>query len=162
MRALYFIVTSQTCFLPKSSMGMWVGFWVQSWWQFFSMVCLSYDVLTLERPFFCSLNRVWFFATLWTVARQASLSFTILQSLFKLMSIESVMPSSHFILYHPLFLLLSVFPSIRAFSSESALCHQVAKVLELQLQYQSFQWILRTDLLRTDWLTLLAVQYKGL
>ena len=58
----------------------------------------------------------------WTAARQASLSFTISWSLIKLMSIESVMPSNHLILCHPLFLLPSIFPSIRIFSNESALC----------------------------------------
>ena len=58
---------------------------------------------------------------LWTAARQASLSCTISQSLLKLMSIESVMPSNHLILYHPLLLLPSIFPSIRVFSDESAL-----------------------------------------
>ena len=62
-------------------------------------------------------------ATPWTAARQASLSFTTSRSLLKLMSIESVMPSNHLILCLPLLLLPSVFPSIRAFSSESALAH---------------------------------------
>ena len=66
------------------------------------------------------LSRVRFFVTLWTAARQASLSFTISQSLLKLMSIESVMPSNHFILCRPL-LLPSVFPRIRVLSNESAL-----------------------------------------
>ena len=60
--------------------------------------------------------------TPWTTACQASLSFTISQSLLKLMSIESVMPSNHLILCRPLLLLSSVFSSIRVFSSESALC----------------------------------------
>ena len=60
------------------------------------------------------------FANPWTAARQASLSFTISWSLLKLMSIESVMPSNHLILCHPL-LLPSIFPSIRVFSNESAL-----------------------------------------
>ena len=69
---------------------------------------------------------------------QASLSFTISWSLLKLVSIELVMPSNHLILCHPLLLLPSIFPSIRAFSNESSL-HQVAKVLELQLQHQFFQ-----------------------
>ena len=69
-----------------------------------------------------SLSHVWLFATPWTVARQASLSFTISQSLLKLMSIESVMPSSHLILCRPLLLLPSIFPNIRVFSIESALC----------------------------------------
>ena len=67
-----------------------------------------------------SLSHVQFFATPWTAARQASLSFTISWSLLKLMSIESVMPSSHLILCRPL-LLPSIFPSIRVFSSESVL-----------------------------------------
>ena len=61
------------------------------------------------------------FGTPWTVAHQASLSFTISQNLLKLMSIESVMPSNHLILCRPLLLLPSVFPSIRVFSKESAL-----------------------------------------
>ena len=69
-----------------------------------------------------SLSRVRLFATPWTAARQASLCFTNSQSLLKLMSIESVMPSNHLILCHPLLLLSSVFPSIRVFSKESA-CH---------------------------------------
>ena len=67
------------------------------------------------------LNRVRLFATPWTAARQFSLSITISQTLLKVMSIELVMPSSHLILCHPLLLLPSIFPSIRVFSSESAL-----------------------------------------
>jgi len=61
------------------------------------------------------------FATPWTAARQASLSITNSQSLLKLMSIESVMPSNHLILCHPLLLPPSIFPSIRVFSNESVL-----------------------------------------
>ena len=68
-----------------------------------------------------SLGRVQLFATPWTAARQASLSFTISQSLLKPMSIELVMPPNHLILCHPLLLLPSIFPSIRVFSNESAL-----------------------------------------
>ena len=68
-----------------------------------------------------SLSRVWLFATPWTVACQASLSITNSRSLLKPMSIDSVMPSNHLILCHPLLLLLSVFPSVRVFSSQSAL-----------------------------------------
>ena len=66
-----------------------------------------------------SLSYVQLFVTQWTAAHQASLSFTISQSLLKLMSIESVMPSNHLILCHPLLLLPSIFPSIRVFSNES-------------------------------------------
>ena len=73
---------------------------------------------------FCSvqsLSRVWLFVIPWTGAHQASLSITNFQSLPKLMSIESVMPSNHLILCHPLLLLPSIFPSIRVFSNESAI-----------------------------------------
>ena len=66
------------------------------------------------------LSHVWLFATSWTAARQASLFFTISQSLTKLMSIELVLPFSHLILGCPHLLLLSIFPSIRVLSNESA------------------------------------------
>ena len=69
-----------------------------------------------------SLSYVWLFATPWTAAHQASLSITNFWSFLKLMSIESVMPSNHFIFCHPLLLLPSIFPSMRVFSSESVLC----------------------------------------
>ena len=75
-------------------------------------------------------------------AHQASLSLTISWSLLKLMSIESVMPSNHLILCHPLLLPPSIFQDL--FQWVSSL-HQVAKVLELQHQHQSFQWIFRFD-----------------
>ena len=68
-----------------------------------------------------SLSHVWLFVTPWTAAHQASLSFTVSQSLLKLMSIESVMPSNHLILCRPLLLLPSISPSITVFFSESAL-----------------------------------------
>ena len=84
--------------------------------------------------------------TPWTAARQTSLSITNSQSLPKLMSIESMMPSNHLILCHSLLLLPSIPPSIRVFSNEATL-HKLAKVLEFQLQCQSFQWIFNTDLL---------------
>ena len=66
-------------------------------------------------------SHVQLFVTPWTAICQASLSFSISWSLLKLMSIESVMPSNHLNLCHPLLLLPSVFPSIRVFSNESAL-----------------------------------------
>ena len=80
------------------------------------------------------LSHVRLFVTPWTAELQASLSFTISQSLLKLMSIESVMPSNHLTLC-PLLLPTSVFPSIRGFSNESVL----HKLVEFQLQHQSFQ-----------------------
>ena len=80
----------------------------------------------------------WLFVTLWTAARQASLSFTISRSLLKLMSYESVMPSNHLILCSPPLLLLSIFPRIRVFSSELVLYlgpkyHLVVRKTENQL-----------------------------
>ena len=89
-----------------------------------------------------SLSCVLLFATPWTAIYQASLSITNSWSLLKLMSIESMMPSNHLVLCPPLLLLPSIFPNIRVFSNE-----WVTKVLEFQLQHQSFQWIFRTDFL---------------
>ena len=66
------------------------------------------------------LSCVQLFATPWTAAHQVSLSFTVSQSLLKLTSVESVMPSNYLILCHPVLLLPSIFPSIRVFSNESA------------------------------------------
>ena len=74
---------------------------------------LSYQFSSVQ-----SLSCVWLFATPWTAACQASLSITNSQSLLKLISVESVMPSSHLILSRPLLLLPSIFPSIRVFSNE--------------------------------------------
>ena len=87
---------------------------------------------------FSPLICVQYFATPWTAARQASLSITNSQSLLKLMSIETVMPSNHLILCHPLLLLPSIFLSTRVFSNESVLCIRWPKY-EFQLQHQSFQ-----------------------
>ena len=94
-----------------------------------------------------SLSRVQLFATPWTAARQASLFITNSQSLLKLMSIKSVMPSNHLILCHPLLLLPSIFTSIRVFFKWVSSLHQATKVFEFQLQHQPFQWIFRTDFL---------------
>ena len=98
------------------------------------------------------------FATPWTEAHQASLSITNSQSLFKLMSIESMMPSNHLILCHPLLLSPSIFPSIRVFSNDSALLIRWPK-------YWSFSFSISPSnehpglvSFRMDWLDLLAVQ----
>ena len=92
------------------------------------------------------LSHVQLFVTTWAAARQASLSITNSQRLLKLMSIESVMPSNHPILCHPLLLLPSVFPSIRVFSNESVLCIRWQS-LRVSASASSFQWIFRTDFL---------------
>ena len=86
-----------------------------------------------------SLSWVQLFATLRTAACQASLSITNSRSLLKLMPIESVMRSNHLILYDPLLLPPSIFPSIKLFSKELNSSHHKTKELEFQLQHQSFQ-----------------------
>ena len=94
-----------------------------------------------------SISHVRLFATPWTVAHQASLSIINSWSLLKLMSIESVMPTNHLILCCPLLLLPSISPSIKVFFQWVSSLNQAAKVLELQLQHQSVQWIFRADFL---------------
>ena len=105
-----------------------------------------------------SLSHVWLFATPWTAACQASLSITNSWSLLKLMSIKSVMPSSHLTLCHPLLLLPPIPPSIRVFSKESAIHMRWPK-------YWSFSFSISLSneqpgliSFRMDWLDLLAVQ----
>ena len=119
---------------------------------------LSCKVRRLQVSSVQSLSRVRLFVTPWTAARQASLFFTNSQSLLKLMSIESVMPSNHLILCRPLLLLPSIFPSVRVFSSESVLHIRWPK-------YWSFSFSISPPYeysglisFRMDWLDLLAVQ----
>ena len=107
---------------------------------------------------FLSLCCVQLFEIAWTAACQASLSFTISQSLFKFMSIEMVTPSNHLILCRPLLLLLSIFPRIRIFSNESALHIR-------QPKYQSFSFSISPSneysgltFFGIDWFDLLEVQ----
>ena len=105
-----------------------------------------------------SLSHVWLFVTPWTAARQASLSITNSQSPPKLMSIESVMPSNHFILCHPLLLLPSIFPNIRVFSNESALRMRWPKYWSFSFNISPFKEHPGLISFRMDWLDLLAVQ----
>ena len=95
-------------------------------------------------------------ATLWTGACQASLSITNSWSLLKLMSIESVMPSNHLILCHPLLLPPSFLPSIRVFSNESALCIRWPKYWSFSISPSNEHSGLIS--FRIDWFDLLAVQ----
>ena len=101
---------------------------------------------------------VWLFVTPWTTARQASLSITNSQSLPKLMSIESVMLATHLILCHPLFLLPSIFPSIRVFSNESALHMRWPKCWSFSFNISPSSEHPGLISFRMDWLDLLAVQ----
>ena len=105
-----------------------------------------------------SLSHVRLFATPWTAARQASLSITNSQSPPKPMSIESVMPCNHLILCHPLLLLPSIFPSIRIFSSESALRIRWPKYWSFTFNISPSKEHPGLISFRMDWLDLLAVQ----
>ena len=105
-----------------------------------------------------SLSCVLLFATPWTAAHQASLSIMNSWSLPKLMSIELVMPSNHLILCHPLLLLPSIFPNIRVFSNESALCIRWPKYWSFSFSISPFNDFSGLISFRIDWLDLLAVQ----
>ena len=102
-------------------------------------------------------SHVRLFVTPWTAARQTSLSITNSQSLLKLTSIESVMPSNHLILCHPLLLLPSIFPSIRVFSNESVLLIRWPKYWSFNFSISPFSEYSGLISLRMDWLNLLAV-----
>ena len=105
-----------------------------------------------------SLSHVWLFANPWTVARQASLSNTNSWILLRLMSIELVMPSNHFILCHHLLLLPSILPSIRVFSSESALHIRWPKYWSFSFSISPSNEYSGLISLKMNWLDLLAVQ----
>ena len=107
-----------------------------------------------------SLSCVQLFTTPWTAAHQASLSITNSQSLLKLMSMELVMPSNYLILWHPLLLLPSIFPSIRVFSNESVLCIRWPKYWSFSLSIiPSNEYSGLISFRMTGWISLLS---KGL
>ena len=142
------------CFPPVCFLYLWV------WFHFVTYVCFFYS---LDFTYKCieylsffiwqsissvqSLSYIWLFATPRIAARQASLSITNSWSSLKLMSIELVMPSSHLILGRPLLLLPPIPPSISLLQWVNS-SHEVAKVLESQLQHHSFQRNPRADLLQ--------------
>ena len=105
-----------------------------------------------------SLSCVQLFGTPWTVVCQASLSITNSQSLLKLMSIKSVMPSNHLILYLPLLLLPSIYPSIRVFSKELALHIRWPKYWSFSFNISPSSEYSGLISFRMDWFDLLAVQ----
>ena len=105
-----------------------------------------------------SLSRVRLFATPWTIACQASLSITNSLSLHKLMSIESVMPSNHLVVCHPLLLLPSIFPSIRVFSNESVLHIRWPNNWSFSFSLSPSNKYSGLISFRIDWLDLLAIQ----
>ena len=103
------------------------------------------------------LSHVWLFVISWTAAHQDSLSFTIFQSLFKLMSIESMMLSNRLILCHPVILLPLIFPSIRVFSNESALCIRWLKYWSFSLSSSPSREYSGLISFSIDWFDLLSV-----
>ena len=120
----------------------------------------QYRYSSVQFSSFHLLSCVWLFATPWIAASQASLSITNSRSSFKLVSIESVMPSSHLILCRPLFLLPPIPPSIRVFSNESTLCMWWPK-------YWSFSFSNVLLMNTQDWFPLgwtgwISLQSKGL
>ena len=128
---------------PGDSAYMLLEWSLEAWGKLFSSVQ--------------SLSHVCFFATPWTTARQASLSITNFQSLPKLMSIESVMPSNHPILCHPL-LLPSIFPSIMVFFNESTLRIRCPKCSSFSFSISPSNEYSGLISFRIDWFEFLAVQ----
>ena len=111
-----------------------------------------------RRPLVQLLSPTWLFETPWTAAHRASLPFTLSQSLLELMSIQSVMPSNHLILCRPLFLLSSIFPSIRVFSKERALHIRWPNYWSFSFSISLSHEYSGLISFRIDWFCLLAVQ----
>ena len=123
----------------------------------FELITENLSTASLNHPSSVqSLSRVWLFATPWTATCQPSLSITNSQSLFKCMSIESVMPSNHLILCRPFLLLPSIFPSIRVLSKESVLHIRWPKYWSFSISPFNGYWGLIS--FKTGWFDLLAVQ----
>ena len=123
------------------------------------LVSLSFFLMEVSVQ---SLSHIWLFATPWTAACQVSLSITNSQSLLKLMSIESVMPSKHLVLCHPLLLLPSIFPSIKVFSNQSVLHISWPKYWSFSFSISPSKEHPGLISFRMDWLDLLAVHHTAL
>ena len=117
-----------------------------------------FNILALRTSSIQSLSHVWLYETQWITACQASLSITNFRSSLRLMSIESVMPSSHLILGRPLLLLPPIPPSIRLFFNESTLCMRWPKYWSFSFSIIPSKEISGLISFRMDWLDLLAVQ----
>ena len=133
-----------------------MGFPRQEYWS--GLPLPSTNLLSVQFSSVQSLSHVGLFATPLIAAHQASLSITNSRSLLKLMSIKSVMPSSHLILCHPLLLLPPTPPRIRVFSSESTLHMRWPKYWSLSFSISPSNEHPRLISFRMDWLDLLAVQ----
>ena len=125
---------------------------------FWTCVKCSINVYKVEIAVVQLLNHVRFLVTPWTAACQASLSFTVSWSFLRLMSIESVMPSSHLIICCLLLLLPSIFPRIRVFSNQSALHFRWSKYWSFSFSTNLSNEYSGIIAFRIDWLDLLATQ----
>ena len=132
------------------------------WMIYFLLITLVFVCSSFPSPLDISSDQLFscvrLFVTPWIAACQASLSITKCQSLPKLMSIDLVMPSNHLTLCHPLLLLPSIFPSIRIFSNESALCIRWPKYWSFSFNISPSNEHPGLIFFRMDWLDLLAVQ----
>ena len=152
--------SSHCCFLTciqisqKACQMVWYSHLFKNFPQFF----VIHTVKGFHFSSVHSLSHVWLFAISWMAAQQTSLSITNSQSLPKLMSIESVMPSNHLILCHPHLLLPSIFPSIRVFSNESALRIRWPKYWSFSLNISPSNEYSGLISFRMNWFNLLAVQ----
>ena len=135
---LFFFIQDSCCFC----FVMLKTFWISVFWKFCDVVVQSLSLVPL-------------FETPWTAAHQAFLSFTISQSLFKLVS---VMPSNHLILCRPLYLLPSIFPSIRVFFNESALHIRWPRYWSFSFSISPSSEYAGLIFFRIDWFDLFAVQ----
>ena len=131
--------------------------WSQDLWGYWDWL-IPHQILSVQFRSVQSLSHIQLFVTSWTAACQASLSITSSRSLLKLMSIESVMPSNHLILCHPLLPLPSNFPNIRVFSNESALHIRWPKCWSFNFSISPSNEHSGLISFRMDWLDLLAVQ----
>ena len=137
-----------------------MAYWMakKSLWSHTTRMCWKPTLLCIQFSSVQLLSCVWLFATPWITARQASLSIINSWSLLRLMSIESVMPSSHLILCHPLLLLPPIPPSIRVFSNESTLHMRWPKYWSFSFNISPSNEHPGLISFRMDWLDLLAVQ----
>ena len=149
----------------RCNKSLWWGFLVKGKdvegedWEHGASLCTSCLILLWTQfRSVQSLSRVPLFATPCTTAHQASLSIINSQSLLKVLSIKSVMPSNHLTLCHPFLFPLSNFPSIRVFSSESALCIRWPKYWRFSFSISSSNEYSGLISFRIDWLDLLVIQ----
>ena len=138
----YFIWRSEECWNATQ-----IAVWERKW-----RYILWHPIVAVQ-----SLSHIWLFVTPWTAACQGSPSLMISLSFLKLKSIESVMPSNHLILCHPLLLLPSIFPSIRVFSNESAHPIRLPKYWSFSFTISPSSEYSGLISFRIDWFDLLAV-----